>query len=150
QALKQWEHALGLLAQAARLAPERADVQKLIAIAATELHAYDDAIAAWDRYLKLEPDDDLARRERGSAAARIGRFEQALADLALFAERHPSDPRAHFELGIAEAEHDPAKALAHLDKAIALKGDFAAARSARGAIHYHQGKPEAAVTDLEI
>jgi len=57
---------------------------------------------------------------------------------------------AHFELGIAEAEHNPPKGLQHLDKALALRGDFAAARSARGAMYYQQGKPEAALPDLEI
>ena len=32
---------------------------------------------------------------------------------------------------------------------MALKPDFAAALSARGALYYQQGKPEAAVADLE-
>lgn len=150
QALKRSEHALGLLAQAGRLAPERADIQKLMAIAATELRAYDDAIAAWDRYLKLEPNDDRARRERGSAAARIGHLDKAIPDLEWFASRHPADPMAHFELGIAEAERDPSKGLAHFDKAIALQGEFAAARSARGGLYYQQGKPEQALADLEV
>ena len=52
------------LAQAARLDPARADVQKLLALATTDLGALADAAAAWDRYIGLRPDDDAARRQR--------------------------------------------------------------------------------------
>ncbi len=149
QSLKDWEHALIQLAQAARIAPDRADIHKLTAIAATELHADDDAIAAWNRYLKLEPGDDLARRERGAAAARVGQSALAITDLVAYVSRHPSDAAGYFELGRAEAENDPEKALLHLTRAIELKSDFAAARAVRGGMYYQQGKMEAAAADLE-
>ncbi len=45
---------------------------------------------------------------------------------------------------------DPAKGTATLDRAIALKPDFVAARAARGILLYSQNKPEAAVLDLEF
>src|ERR1017187_7128053 len=59
QADQRSEAAVALLAQAARLAPERSDVQKLLALATGDLGAMDDSAAAWDRYLKLQPNDDV-------------------------------------------------------------------------------------------
>ncbi len=150
QPLKRWEHAVKLLAQASKLAPQRADIQKLLAISTTELRAYEDAATAWDRYLKLEPNDHLARRERGAAAVRLGQFAQGIADLEWFLARHPDDPAGHYELALAQSEIDPAKGLIHLDRAIELKPDLVAARSARGSLYYRQGRPEAALADLEF
>jgi tetratricopeptide (TPR) repeat protein len=149
-ALKQTEAAVRLLAQAAGLAPQRADVQRLLAVTTADLGALPDALTAWDRYLKLEPKDDTARRERGFTAMRMGQVEAGVADLSWYVARHPDDPVGYYELGVAERETNPAQGLAHLDKALALKPDFAAARSARGSVYYQLGKPEAAVKDLEL
>ena len=148
-ALKRKEVALGRLAQAARLAPQRADIQKLLAIVTGDLGAFADSLAAWERYLKLEPNDELARRERGYTAACLGQFEQGAAELEWFLARHPNDEVGQYYLGLVRSEADPAQALAHLDKALAVKPDFVEARAARGSLYYRQGKPEAAVTDLE-
>jgi tetratricopeptide (TPR) repeat protein len=148
-ALKQREAAVRLLAQAARLAPRRPDVQKLLAIVTGDLGAFADSLAAWERYLKLEPNDEFARRERGYTAVCLGQFEQGIADLKWFLARHPDDAVGHYQLGQAQSQADPAQALIHLDKALALKPDFVEARSARGSLYYRQGKPEAAVADLE-
>jgi tetratricopeptide (TPR) repeat protein len=148
-ASKQTEAALRLLAQAARQAPQRADIQKLLAITTGDLGALEDAAAAWDRYLKLDPNDDFGRRERGFTAIQMGKFEQGMPDLEGFVARHPDDPVGHFELGQAESRDDPAKGLAHLDRALALKPDFAAAHAFRGSLYYQSGRFEAALTDLE-
>lgn len=149
-ALKQTEVAVRLLAQASGLAPQRADVQKLLAVTTGDLGALPDAVAAWNRYLKLEPNDDTARRERGFTAMRMGQVESGVADLTWYVARHPDDPVGYYELGVAERETDPARGLADLNKAVELKSDFAAARSARGSVYYQLGKPEAAVRDLEL
>jgi tetratricopeptide (TPR) repeat protein len=148
-ALKQPEPTLRAAAQAARLAPKRADLQRLIAITAAELHANEDSIAAWDRYVSLAPYDDTGRRERGFARIHLREFETGIADLEWYIARHPDDPVGHYELGLAQSTSDPTKGLASLDKALQLKPDFVAARAARGALNYVQGKPEAAVPDLE-
>ena len=58
EASKQWEAAVVRLARASKIDPARADVQKLLALTATELGALDDAAAAWDRYIRLAPGDD--------------------------------------------------------------------------------------------
>jgi tetratricopeptide (TPR) repeat protein len=147
--LKQPEPALRLLAEAAKVAPQRADVQRLIAVTTGELQANEDSAAAWDRYAALAPNDDTARRERGFARIHMRQFETGIADLEWYIARHPDDPAGYYELGLAQSMSDPTKGLSNLDKALQLKGDFVEARSARGALYYLQGKPEAAVPDLE-
>jgi len=79
--LKQPEPALRLLAQAAKAAPQRADVQRLIAVITGELQGNEDSAAAWDRYAELAPSDDTARRERGFARTHMRQFDTGLADL---------------------------------------------------------------------
>ncbi len=147
--LSQWQQAAVLLAQASRLAPQRADIQKLLALTTTSLGALDDGLAAWDAYLKLQPSDEIARRDRAYTAVRMGQLENGIVELERYVGRHPDDAAGHFQLGMAQGQTDAAKGLAHLDRAIALRPDFAEALSARGALNYQQGKPEAAVKDLE-
>jgi tetratricopeptide (TPR) repeat protein len=146
---KQPEAAVRLLAQASRLAPQRADVQKLLAVAAGDMRAFDDSVAAWDRYVTLAPNDDTGRRERGFARAHI-KQPTGLADLEWYVARHPDDPTGLWELGVAQAVDDPEKGLASLDKAIARQPDFVEARSARGSLNYQQGNADAALADLEF
>ncbi|MCX6628219.1 MAG: tetratricopeptide repeat protein [Candidatus Solibacter sp.] len=150
EATRQWETAAMRLAQAAKLDPRRADVQKLLALTTTELGALDDAAAAWDRYLKLEPNDQIARRESAYTAAKMGKLEQGISGLEAYLARYPDDPVGHFELAQAERSIDAAQALGHLDRALALDPDYVAARTARGSLYYQEGKPESAVTDLEL
>ena len=149
-ALAQPEQAIRLLAKAGQLDPRRADVQKLTAITAKNTKADEDSAAAWDRYLKLVPADDEARRERAFAKARLTLLDEALPDLRAYVARHPDDPVGYYELGLSESVADPAKGTSTLDRAIALKPDFVAARAARGILLYSQNKPEAAVKDLEF
>ncbi len=149
QALHQSEAAVGHLARAAKLAPDRPDVQKLLALATSDLGALEDAATAWDRYRKLAPSDDTARRERAYIALQMGQFEQALAELRWFVNRHPDDPVGYYELGIAESKDDGEQGLAHFDKALSLKPDFLPALMARGSLYYQLGKPEAALADLQ-
>ena len=148
-ALKQPEDAIRRLAQAAQLAPERADVERLLAVTANELGAWEDAATAWNHYAKLAPNDDEARRERGYAIVHQGKFDAGVTDLEWYVARHPNDAMGYFELGVAQSASDPTKGIESLDKALALKADFPAARAVRGALYYKQGKPEAALPDLE-
>src|ERR1039457_4442107 len=114
------------------------------------LGALDDASAAWDRYLTLEPNDDIARRERGHTAARMGKLEQGIAELEWYLSRHPDDPVGHYELAQAERTVDMVQALGHLDRALALDPNYLAARAARGSLYYQEGKPESALADLDL
>ena len=148
-ALREWEATMQLLSRASALDPARADVQKMLALAATDLGALDDASAAWDRYLKLQPNDDAARRERGYTAFQRGHLELGLPDLEWFAAKHPNDVVGHYELGLAQRGTDMLKALAEFDRALGLDPQYVPARTARGSLYYQMGKPEEALKDLE-
>jgi tetratricopeptide (TPR) repeat protein len=76
-------------------------------------------------------------------------FDTGIVDLEWYIARHPDDAVGYYELGLAQSTNDPTKGLSSLDKALQLKPDFVEARAARGALYYLQGKPEAAVPDLE-
>ena len=149
ESLRRFEDAVHHLALAAKFDPSRPDVQKLLALTAMELGALEDAAAAWDRYLELQPDDEPARRERGFNSVKMGRLEKGIAEIEWYLGRHPDDPVAHFELGQAERTRDVTKAAGHFNKALELRPEYAAARSARGSLAYQQGKPEEALSDLE-
>jgi tetratricopeptide (TPR) repeat protein len=148
-ALKQPEPALRALAVAARLSPKRADVIRLIAVTTGALSADEDSAAAWNRYLELVPNDDIARRERGFARTHIHQFETGMTDLEWYIARHPDDPLGYYQLGLAQSTSDPTKGIESLNQALTLKPDFIAARAARGALYYVQGNAEAAIPDLE-
>jgi tetratricopeptide (TPR) repeat protein len=147
--LGQAREAFQALTQAARIEPGRADIQKSLASAAANLGEFKDAAAAWTAYVQLEPADDIGRRERGFANAHAGQVDTGIADLRWYIARHPGDADGYYELGIAESAKDPVDGLTNLDKAVALKPDFAAAYSVRGSLYYRQGKPEKALPDLE-
>lgn len=149
-AAKQNGDAFRMLAQAAKVAPGRVDIQRSLAIAAGNVGEYKAAADAWDAYVQLDPDDDTGRRERGFAHAHNGQLDAGLADLRWYVARHPGDAEAWYELGIAESAKDPDTGMSSLNRAISLKPDFAAARSVRGALYYREGKPEAALPDLEL
>ena len=62
--------AAALLTKAEKLAPARADVLLLLAQVSAQLEFYHDAAASYDRYLKLKPADEVARRERAFRAGK--------------------------------------------------------------------------------
>lgn len=145
------EAALELLARAARIAPERTDILFLLAHTSADLGYFGDAAQAWERYIKLRPDDDAARREHAFAETALGEdMQSGLADLKWYVEKHPSDAVGRYELGTAESPSNREQALKELNRALALKPDLTAAHVARGLLYYRQGKPELALQDFEF
>ena len=149
--LKQPESALRLLAEAAKIAPKprrcsAADRRDhLASYGRTKTPPQPGtAMPRWRR------NDDTARRERGfthpHAPVRYWyRPTWNGTSRGIRATRPTGPPR----VGRC-AEHERShEGLSSLDKALQLKPDFVEARSARGALYYLQGKPEAAVPDLE-
>jgi tetratricopeptide (TPR) repeat protein len=148
--VSQPEQAIRLLAKAAQIAPKRADVQKLIAIEARNIRADEDSVAAWDRYLKLMPNDEEAKRERAFGKARLQLLDEALPELRAYVAKHPDDAVGLYELGMAESVDDPGKAIERLNRAVELQPDFVAARAGRGILLHLSNQPEKAVADLQF
>lgn len=107
--------AVRALRRAAELAPERADIWRLLG----EAEVYEaggkvdaDAQAAFRRLLALAPGDLAARFYLAQAKAEAGRSAEATADLrGVLADLPPDDPRRDFvETQIAQLEGRPAPA----------------------------------------
>lgn len=148
--LGQEEQAVMLLVKANGLAPERPDILLLLASMTQKLGFDGDTAAAYDKYLKLRPSDDVARRERGFALARSGKIDEGLEDLRWYVQKHSQDSRGLYELGITEAVSDRDGGLHYLEQAIALDPTFSPARYARAVLDLQAGRPAAAVEDLKI
>ena len=146
----QKEAAIALLAQASRIAPERPALQQLLARAAMDLAWYADAAIAWDNYLRLAPQDDAARRERGFALALSGHAARGLDDLNWYVAAHPDDAIGFYELGAAQTNTAETRALADLDRALALNPDLLPARFSRAIVYHSLEKPDSALPDLEF
>jgi len=139
-----------LLAKAQKLAPERADVLLLLAQVSFQLEFYEDAAAAYTRYLKRKPDDDAARRERGMALACANQPASALADLEWYVRKHPRDAMGFYELAVAQQFMDRGKAFGALDRALALDPVMIQAHYTRAVLNIEDEKPAAAIDDLRL
>ena len=148
--LQRGEASLELLARARKLAPDRADVQLLLARTAAQLGYFGDAVDAWQSYLKLKPDDEIAQREHAFAEMALPiNADAALAELRAFTRKHPGDPTGHYELGVAESPTDPDHALPEITRTLTLKPQFPGARLVRGLLLYKQGQLQPALADFE-
>lgn len=139
-----------LLARAEKVAPDRAEVILLLAQVSAQLEFFEDSAAAYDRYLKLRPDDDVARRERGFGLARANQLKSALRDLEWYTARHPRDAVGYFELAVARVFEDRDSALALLDRAIALDPALYQVRYTRALLNIEEERAAAAIPDLEL
>lgn len=143
------EKALGLLAHAARVDPKRASVQRSLADTASALGYYADALPAYEQAARLNSKDETARREQAFVMAAVGQKAEGLAALESYVRAHERDGTAHYELGIMQAQSDPAAAARQLDQAVALDPASVPARFGRGILRFIQGNTGAALPDFE-
>lgn len=86
-----------------------------------QLHAFDDAVAAFDRAVALDPKLDDAYFARGMARARAGDIDGGIADLGVYVRRHPDSTLAHTKRGVRFLwKGDLDHARADFERAIAL------------------------------
>lgn len=148
-AAKDFLTASAVLYRTARLAPDRADVLLLLAHATEELGYYEDTASTLEKYLKLRPNDEVARREWGFSLILAGRFEEGLPKLQQFVLRHPKDARGQYELAAGEALTSPGKALAHLDEALKLDPTMSGARYTRAVLNFQNNRLDQSLADFE-
>ncbi len=142
-------NALPVLVRANRLAPDRADILLLMAQASYNAGYYADTVTAYEKYLKLKPDDDIARRERGFALARSFWMKEGVKELEWYVSRHPKDPVGYYKLAAAQSPENKEQSLELINKVLALKPDFHEARYARGLLYLQLNQPAEAVADLK-
>jgi tetratricopeptide (TPR) repeat protein len=138
------------LMQAHNAAPGRPDILLTLAQSSKDIGFYADAATALDLYLKLQPHDDVARRERGFCLINSSSLDQGLEDLRWYTQKHPKDALGLYELAIAEAAREPDKVAQLLDQALAINPKLNAARHARALLYYRKGRTEESISDLKL
>ena len=147
--LKRDDQAAGLLFQAQRAAPDRADLLEFLGGVLAKLGFYREAGAVYDHCFQVHPSDDEARRERGYALARAGQLTEAFRDLDWYVERHPRDPIGFFELAVVESIPQPDQSLKYFDRALELDPKMAPAHFARGILLRQEGRISPALKDFK-
>ncbi|MBI4877274.1 MAG: tetratricopeptide repeat protein [Acidobacteria bacterium] len=149
-ARQDYSRAVYVLAQARQRAPGRPNVLLALARAAEQAGFHGDSELAYDEYLRLQPGDDTARRDRARVLGLTGnRQEEGRKELAGYLKRHPDDPIAWFYLAQFSWEADPEKALGQLSGAVRLNPNFAAARFARAWLLNRLGRTSEALPDFQ-
>ncbi len=148
-ASEQEMQALPLLVEANKAAPERADILLIMAQTVGKLGLYGDAAVAYDRYLKLVPGDEVARRERGYALTLSSRVKEGIQDLEWYAKTHPREKQGHFQLAVALSIEDKVRALEEINRTLQLDPQFRQALYARGVLCLQLGKTQEAIEDLQ-
>jgi len=148
--LNRGDQAAGLLFQAQRVAPDRADVLEFLGSVLGKLGFYREAATVYDHCYEVHSGNDEARRERGYALARAAQVTDAFQDLNWYVERHPRDPIGFFELGVVESLRQRDRSLDHLNRALELDPQMTAAHLARGILLRQEGKISPALSDLRL
>ncbi len=117
-----------------------------LAWALAEKGEYAAAIPAWEKALRLNPDDAKAHMNLGVALIRAGRPDEAIARHKKALEIDPDYPEAEMNLGVALAGKGNSKeAVEHYEKALALAPENPEVHNNLGVALARMGKPEQAI-----
>jgi tetratricopeptide (TPR) repeat protein len=100
---RDYPKALPWLTEAEKLAPDNPQVQFELGTVELQMSLWEDAVAAFQRVLKLHVNDPLALYNLGRAFMGLSRFEEARQQFARYVEAHPDDDAGHCALGMTLA-----------------------------------------------
>ena len=119
--LGDYDRAVYMLAQAAKIAPERTEIQLALARATQMGGYYGDSIQAYDRYLAAHPDDEIVERDRALVmGATHGGQSAALEFLRLYTAKHPRDAVGFYDLAQISYRANQRTGLAEVSRAVEL------------------------------
>jgi tetratricopeptide (TPR) repeat protein len=145
-----YTRAIYVLAQARKLAPERPEIPLAMAHAAEAGEYYGDAALAYDQYLRLKPDDDRARRDRGLVCGFTDtRQAEGLKELEWYIHKHPGDAVGYHDLAQLTWRDHPRQALDALATAVRLDARLAAAQVDLGWLLNRMGRTEEAIPHFQ-
>jgi tetratricopeptide (TPR) repeat protein len=112
--------ALSLLWEAAGLTPRDPDVQQRLGEALERIGALDAAADAYRAALAARPDSKKSSTSLIVVLSKAGRGAEAVTRARAMVSAAPSDPDAHFVLGLAQSEVDVNDAIASFQRALSL------------------------------
>ena len=108
------------------------------------------AVNAYDKAIRLTPDEAAAYNNRGNAKNTLGLYKEAIGDYDEALRLKPDYAEAYSNRGVAKAALGRRKeAITDHDEAIRLKPDYAAAYSNRGAAKAALGQHKEAIGDYD-
>ncbi len=109
----------------------------------------DQAIAAFNRAVRLDPGNALAHQGRGNAFSTRGEYERAIADYTKALELDPNLPLTYVNRGLAFVKRKHIdRAIADYTKALELDAKLPLAYLNRGSAHARRGEYDQAIADF--
>ena len=143
------DRAVELLSPVQEKDPKMYVIPFLLGEAALRKHDWTRAAEQLQRCLDLNPNFDSAMTGLARALAKLGRVDEAKDWLKRATGGNPDNYRAWYELGLLEAESDPAAAQSSYEKAIAIQPNFSVGQRELGMLLFNQKDYAAAVPKFE-
>jgi tetratricopeptide (TPR) repeat protein len=117
-----------------------------IGYAADKEGRYEDALAAYEQAIKLDPDDAERYSEQGQALLELERYEEALAAFQRSLELDPLDHTVHYYKGVAlRGLKQPEAAMAAFERSIEIYSGWSRPYNDKGDLLREAGQFEAAL-----
>ncbi len=143
---RQFDRARELLAAAIAARPDDPRYQANLARTLRAAGRHAEAIDAYERALRLDPANAVARIDLGNLLVGADRVAEAADCFRRAIEVAPASAAAHEGLGFALLrQHREDDALAAFERAVALDPESPGAHANLGGLHLSKGRPEAAV-----
>ena len=143
------DRAEALLVQVEQQDPQIYVIPFLLGESALRHQNWERAADQFQRCLELNPNFDNAMTGLARALAKLGRAEEAMSWLKKAARNNPQNYRAWYEIGLLEAQANPADAFSMYQKAIAIQPNFPPGQRELGMALFQQKKYAGAAVHLE-
>ncbi|MBD3275809.1 MAG: tetratricopeptide repeat protein, partial [Candidatus Marinimicrobia bacterium] len=141
----EYKNALNLVDSLQSVSADNPDIYFLKGLIFNNLNRLDDARAAYEKALQIDPEYEGVRFNLGNIAMSRGNYEQAIKLYRQEHARHPA-PNTLVNMGLAFASlHKPDSSMAAYQRAIALDSSFADAFVLLGQEYKNAGDPERAI-----
>jgi len=143
------DRAVELLSPVQEKDPKMYVIPFLLGEAALRKQDWTRATEQLQRCMVLNPNFDSAMTGLARALAKLGRVDEAKDWLKKATGGNPDNYRAWYELGLLEAESDPAAAQSSYEKAIAIQPNFSVGQRELGMLLFNQKNYAAAAPKFE-
>ncbi|MGC2185096.1 MAG: tetratricopeptide repeat protein, partial [Terriglobales bacterium] len=127
-----------LLVQVQQKDPQMYIVPFMLGEAATRQQRWDEAAAAFQKCLELNPNFDQAMTGLARVFMYLGKLDEAIQWSRRALQQNPANYRAWYQLGLIESKTDKNAAIADYEKGVAIQGSFAPLRRDLGMLYFQQ------------